>query len=90
MGVVCTSSNKQKQIKVNEVIKAEPKPTEKPSSKENNEIDNKKNNNISNLCLLQMGAHTKLHQLQSRMCKVQRLSENGVGETRNAEQQSLE
>ena len=49
MGVVCTSSNKQKQIKVNEVIKAEPKPTEKPSSKENNEIDNKKNNNISNV-----------------------------------------
>ena len=39
MGVVCTSSNKQKQIKVNEVIKTEPKPTEKPSSKENNEID---------------------------------------------------
>ena len=39
MGVVCTSSNKQKQIKVNEVIKTESKPTEKPSSKENNEID---------------------------------------------------
>ena len=51
---------------------------------------NKKNNDVSNLCLLQMGAHAKLHNLQNRMCKVQRLSENGVGETRNAEQQSLE
>lgn len=40
---------------------------------------NKKNNDISNLALMQMGAHTKLHQLQNRMCKVQRLSENGVG-----------
>lgn len=40
---------------------------------------NKKNNDISNLCLLSMGAHTKLHQLQNRMCKVQRLTENGVG-----------
>ncbi len=40
---------------------------------------NPKNNNISNLALLQNGAHSKLHQLQIRMCKVQRLSENGVG-----------
>lgn len=40
---------------------------------------NKKNNDISNLCLLSMGAHTKLHQIQNRMCKVQRLSNNGVG-----------
>lgn len=43
---------------------------------------NKKNNDISNLCLLSMGAHTKLHQLQNRMCKVQRLSKNGVGNTK--------
>lgn len=40
---------------------------------------NKKNNDISNLALMQNGAHTKLHQLQNRMCKVQRLSDNGVG-----------
>lgn len=47
----------------------------------------KKNNDISNLCLLQMGAHTKLHQLQNNLCKVQRLSNNGVGnKIRNAEQ----
>lgn len=39
---------------------------------------NKKNNDISNLCLLSMGAHTKLHQLQTKLCKVQRLTENGV------------
>lgn len=54
--------------------------TEIPSNFVVHHIDgNKKNNDISNLCLLQMGAHTKLHQLQNRMCKVQRLSENGVG-----------
>lgn len=49
---------------------------------------NKKNNDISNLCLLQMGAHARLHQLQLRMCKVQRLSDNGVEDEnpRNAEQ----
>lgn len=59
--------------------------TEMPKGFVVHHIDgNKKNNNISNLCLLQMGAHTKLHQLQSRMCKVQRLSKKGVGNN-NAE-----
>ena len=41
---------------------------------------NKTNNDISNLCLLTTGAHSKLHQLQNKMCKVQRLSDNGVGD----------
>lgn len=41
---------------------------------------NKINNDISNLCLLTIGAHSKLHQLQNKMCKVQRLSDNGVGD----------
>lgn len=40
---------------------------------------NKKNNDISNLCLLSISGHTKLHQIQNKMCKVQRLSDNGVG-----------
>lgn len=36
---------------------------------------NKKNNDISNLALMQMGGHTKLHQLQNELSKVQRLSD---------------
>lgn len=32
------------------------------------------NNDISNLCLLSISAHSKLHSLESKMCKVQRLS----------------
>lgn len=55
--------------------------TEMPKGFVVHHIDgNKKNNDISNLCLLQMGAHSKLHQIQNKMCKVQRLSENGVEE----------
>ncbi len=47
---------------------------------------NKKNNDISNLALMTISAHGRLHAMLNRMSKVQRLSENGVGETRNAEQ----
>lgn len=39
----------------------------------------KKDNNISNLALLTMGAHTKLHSIQNNMCKVQRLFKYEVG-----------
>lgn len=42
------------------------------------------NNNLNNLALLEMGAHSRLHQIESHMCKVQRLSIPGVGESPNA------
>ena len=35
----------------------------------------KHNNNINNLALMEIGAHTRLHQQILKMCKVQRLSE---------------
>lgn len=35
---------------------------------------NKKNNDISNLSLMTLSGHTKLHQIQNELCKVQRLS----------------
>lgn len=35
---------------------------------------NKHNNDVSNLCLLTISAHSKLHSLQRDLCKVQRLS----------------
>lgn len=41
---------------------------------------NKKNNDISNLCLMTISAHAKLHAQIKRLSKVQRLSVNGVGE----------
>lgn len=43
----------------------------------------KKDNNISNLALLTIGAHSKLHQLQNNMCKVQRLFKYEVGSNDN-------
>jgi len=45
------------------------------------------NNDINNLALVQMGAHSRLHQIEKKMmtqCKVQRLSGTGVGESPNA------
>ena len=45
------------------------------------------NNNINNLALIQMGGHSRLHQIEKKMmipCKVQRLSDIGVGESPNA------
>ena len=40
---------------------------------------NKRDNDINNLALLTNSAHTKLHSIQTKLCKVQRLSNNGVG-----------
>lgn len=40
---------------------------------------NKKNNDISNLALVTISGHGKLHSIQRNLCKVQRLSDNGVG-----------
>lgn len=63
--------------------------TELPKNYVVHHVDgNKTNNSIDNLCLITLAGHSKLHQMQRKMCKVQRLSDNGVGETRNAEQQS--
>ena len=45
---------------------------------------NTKNNHISNLALMELTAHTRLHQIESKMRKVQRLSDTGVGESPNA------
>lgn len=39
----------------------------------------KHNNDISNLALMLMSGHSKLHSVQKNLCKVQRLSDNGVG-----------
>lgn len=39
----------------------------------------KHNNDISNLTLLTVSGHGKLHSIQKNLCKVQRLSDNGVG-----------
>lgn len=39
------------------------------------------NNDISNLCLLTNSAHSKLHTLYRKLCKVQRLSKDGVGKS---------
>ena len=36
------------------------------------------NNDISNLALMTMSAHSKLHNIEKNLCKVQRLSDNGV------------
>jgi len=36
---------------------------------------NKHNNSIHNLCLLSSNAHSQLHSIESKMCKVQRLSD---------------
>lgn len=46
---------------------------------------NKKNNDISNLALMTMSAHTRLHQLEKKMQGAETIHK-GVGETRNAEQ----
>ena len=40
---------------------------------------NKKNNDINNLALITNSGHSKLHGIQRRLCKVQRLSRSGVG-----------
>lgn len=42
---------------------------------------NKKDNDINNLALLTNSGHTKLHSIQTKLCKVQRLSNDGVGKT---------
>lgn len=42
---------------------------------------NKKDNDINNLALLTNSGHTKLHSIQTKLCKVQRLSNDGVGVT---------
>lgn len=47
---------------------------------------NKKNNDPSNLAMMSMAAHARLHAMLKRMSKVQRLSHTGVGESPNAEQ----
>lgn len=50
--------------------------TEIPAGYVVHHIDfDKKNNDISNLALMTCGAHSKLHSLMRKMCKVQRLSE---------------
>lgn len=46
---------------------------------------NKKNNDISNLALMTMGAHTRLHSLESKLQGAETIHKE-VGETRNAEQ----
>ena len=38
----------------------------------------KKNNNIDNLALMTISGHAKLHTIMRNLCKVQRLSEDGV------------
>lgn len=51
---------------------------------------NKSNNDISNLSLMTISAHSKLHSIQKNLCKVQRLFENEVGsnsETPNNDRQ---
>ena len=40
---------------------------------------NKMNNDINNLALITNSGHLKLHGIQNRLCKVQRLSRSGVG-----------
>lgn len=40
--------------------------------------NNKQNNTLSNLALLQLGAHEKWHSMLKNLCKVQRLSKDGV------------
>ena len=37
------------------------------------------NNDMSNLCMMTISAHSKLHNVQRNLCKVQRLSNDGVG-----------
>lgn len=37
------------------------------------------NNDISNLALMSLSAHSKFHAIQRNLCKVQRISINGVG-----------
>lgn len=50
--------------------------TELPAGYVVHHIDfDKKNNDIANLALMTSGAHSKLHSLMRKMCKVQRLSE---------------
>lgn len=41
---------------------------------------NPHNNDISNLALMTIGAHSKLHSIEKNLCKVQRLSKIGVAE----------
>ena len=45
---------------------------------------NPKNNDISNLALMSISAHAKLHNQIRNLSKVQRLSHSGVGETPSA------
>lgn len=53
--------------------------TEIPAGFSVHHIDhNPLNNNINNLALVSMGAHSRLHAIEKKMCKVQRLSIPGV------------
>lgn len=55
--------------------------TEIPAGFSVHHIDhNPLNNSINNLALVSMGAHSRLHAIEKKMCKVQRLSIPGVGE----------
>ena len=54
--------------------------TELPKGFTVHHIDgNKTNNDINNLALITNSGHTKLHSIQTKLSKVQRLSDNGVG-----------
>lgn len=54
--------------------------TELPKGWTIHHIDgNKQNNDINNLALITNSGHTKLHSIQRNLCKVQRLSDNGLG-----------
>lgn len=53
--------------------------TELPKGFEIHHIDgNKHNNDITNLALITNVGHTKLHSIQTKLCKVQRLSDNDL------------
>lgn len=71
-----TGRKKSKHVFLHQVIMCqELRLTEIPAGFCVHHIDgNKHNNNISNLCLLTISAHSKLHSLQRDLCKVQRLS----------------
>lgn len=43
------------------------------------------NNDISNLALMTISAHSKFHAIQRNLCKVQRISINGVGNDNDSE-----
>lgn len=48
------------------------------------------NNDISNLALMTVSAHAKLHSIEKNLCKVQRLSVDGVAKSKFSSLESLE